>query len=115
MVFIVYTVSKKIKPRARNEPVGPILRKKGAWAGAKFPSSFAMVPKGGLDRMSLGGPRHRPLMRHSRMIVRSAPRTDKTKCSGTPPGDLRDLHLKALPKSRGHFLKSGELDVFGVV
>ena len=29
--------------------------------------------------------------------------------------DLRDLHLKAFPQRRGHFLESGELDVFGVV
>jgi hypothetical protein len=35
--------------RARNYPLGPILRKKGTWREAKFPWSFAMVSKVGLE------------------------------------------------------------------
>jgi hypothetical protein len=36
--------------------------KKERWISPPLPGRF-MVPKGGLDRFSLGGPRHRPLRR----------------------------------------------------
>ena len=45
--------SSEMYPRARFEPVGPVLLKKGTSRGAKFPLSIAMVPKKGLDCLSL--------------------------------------------------------------
>ncbi len=41
-------------PRAINWPVGPLLRKKGSRHEAEIPFLTTMVPKGGLDRLSLG-------------------------------------------------------------
>jgi hypothetical protein len=35
-------------------PSGRFSTKKGIWPEAKFPLSIEMVPKGGLDRLSLG-------------------------------------------------------------
>src|SRR3972149_3241954 len=45
--------------RATNKPPGPFLRKKGLRRKAKFPLVIQMVPKGGLDRLSLGHPGQR--------------------------------------------------------
>src|SRR5512134_2020169 len=49
--------------RATNEPLGPLLRKKGSRPQAEIPLFIAMVPKGGLDRLSLGHPGQRPWRR----------------------------------------------------
>ena len=49
--------------RATFQPLGPFSRKKGLRPEAEIPLVIAMVPKGGLDRLSLGHPGQRPVRR----------------------------------------------------
>ena len=60
--------------RATFQPLGPKKPKKGLRREAVIPLFIAMVPKGGLARLSLGQPGHRPLRRGFRLTRSRASR-----------------------------------------
>ena len=76
--------------RATNQPLGPLLRKKGTWREAKFPLSIATVPKGGLEPPRGSPP---PPRRVNTLTVRNG--------NLNPPNEYLKGHM-------GSFAESGE-------